>query len=296
MLTTVVTHPGRAHADEFLACAIIAAKEGRCQILRRNPTDGDLENPGVFVVDVGRQLDFAKRNLDHHQFPREAEPCCALSLVAEYYAIRDELYEVFPWFRKVEVLDSKGPRAAAQMLAEEAGIEQYDVQRLSDGLLRFVSPVEQAILDFFGECAEVEPDSLVMDLIRDIGSRILKSIEDFRKAMRRLADVSPATIGGVRVVDLRSVFRPDEPTFHETWLKKTHPDVEVLLLNSQRDQGQTTVLRRDSAVGRIDLSRIEACDGVSFAHKGGFIASVSRDADLEALLAASRVPAADDVS
>jgi 2,4-dienoyl-CoA reductase-like NADH-dependent reductase (Old Yellow Enzyme family) len=50
--TTILTHPGGAHKDEFLACCLLLA-ENEVPIVRREPTPEDLADPATAVVDVG---------------------------------------------------------------------------------------------------------------------------------------------------------------------------------------------------------------------------------------------------
>ena len=69
----IVTHPGGAHKDDFLACCLLAHLHGS-PIQRREPTSEDLANPSICVVDVGGEHDAQLNNFDHHQFPRDAPP------------------------------------------------------------------------------------------------------------------------------------------------------------------------------------------------------------------------------
>ena len=78
----ILTHPGGSHKDEFLACCLLAARHG-VPIVRREPEQTDLDDPNVLVVDVGGEHEPARGNFDHHQFPRDHAPICALSLVLQ---------------------------------------------------------------------------------------------------------------------------------------------------------------------------------------------------------------------
>ena len=44
--TTILTHPGSAHKDEFLACCVLLASSPG-PIVRREPSDADLADPAV---------------------------------------------------------------------------------------------------------------------------------------------------------------------------------------------------------------------------------------------------------
>lgn len=70
--SAILTHPGSAHKDEFLACCVLLA-ETPVPISRREPTPADLADPGVAVIDVGHLHDPALNNFDHHQLPRDQE-------------------------------------------------------------------------------------------------------------------------------------------------------------------------------------------------------------------------------
>jgi uncharacterized UPF0160 family protein len=84
--TTILTHPGSAHKDEFLACCVLLAT-APCPILRREPTEADLADPAIAVVDVGHRHEPALNNFDHHQLPADAAPTCALSLVLQHLGL-----------------------------------------------------------------------------------------------------------------------------------------------------------------------------------------------------------------
>ena len=79
----ILTHPGGAHKDEFLACCVLAFQHD-VPIVRREPSDDDLADTGVIVVDVGHEHEPERNNFDHHQFPKDSDPVCALSLVLHW--------------------------------------------------------------------------------------------------------------------------------------------------------------------------------------------------------------------
>lgn len=107
----IVTHAGQAHADDLLAVALILIKENAIQpgaALIERFSDGKAEEWDFadFVVDIGRKYDASKGWFDHHQFPSDAPPDCAFTLVAEHYGIKRNSLR---WIERVAVLDSKGP-------------------------------------------------------------------------------------------------------------------------------------------------------------------------------------------
>jgi hypothetical protein len=85
-LTLILTHPGGSHKDELLACSLLAAVH-RVPIVRREPTPEDLADPTIAVVDVGGEHAPERNNFDHHQFPADHPPVCALSLVLQHLGV-----------------------------------------------------------------------------------------------------------------------------------------------------------------------------------------------------------------
>ena len=71
----VVTHDGVFHSDEVFSVALLRLLHNNIDIVRTRDEQVlkiAVENPEVFVLDVGGQYAPAKRNFDHHQreFPR----------------------------------------------------------------------------------------------------------------------------------------------------------------------------------------------------------------------------------
>jgi uncharacterized UPF0160 family protein len=65
----IITHAGSAHFDEVTAISLILAlfpDENFC-IERREPSQDELEDPSIWVIDTGNRHEPEKRNFDHHQ-------------------------------------------------------------------------------------------------------------------------------------------------------------------------------------------------------------------------------------
>lgn len=66
----IITHDGKFHADEVMACAILRMAGYTDPIVRTRDWDvieKGLDNPGTILLDVGRQYSPTLRNFDHHQ-------------------------------------------------------------------------------------------------------------------------------------------------------------------------------------------------------------------------------------
>ena len=104
----ILTHPGGSHKDEFLACCLLIAKHG-APVVRREPTPDDLVDPAVAVVDVGGEHTPELGNFDHHQFPKDHPPVCALSLVLQQLGVYDDARAFCDWLEPAEWFDTRGP-------------------------------------------------------------------------------------------------------------------------------------------------------------------------------------------
>lgn len=68
MYKKIVTHAGTFHADELCAIAHILRIYPNLEIERTfTPSQEDMNDPDVIVLDIGRVYDAEKANFDHHQ-------------------------------------------------------------------------------------------------------------------------------------------------------------------------------------------------------------------------------------
>ncbi|MGB2826787.1 MAG: MYG1 family protein, partial [Dehalococcoidales bacterium] len=103
----IITHPGSAHFDEVAAVSLILAVHADTvfRIERREPAQAELDNPSVWVVDIGDRHEPEKRNFDHHQ---DIDCPAAFILVAEYLGL-SETMSVMPWWHFKDSVDRFGP-------------------------------------------------------------------------------------------------------------------------------------------------------------------------------------------
>jgi len=141
--TGILTHPGSAHKDEFLACCLLAAVH-ESPIFRREPTQADLDNPAMAVVDVGGEDDAVRGNFDHHQFPKDHPPVCSLSLVLMDLGLYDDARLYCDWLEVAEWFDTRGPVETAAWL----GVERELLAKLN-------STVDLTLLKRFAGMSEI---------------------------------------------------------------------------------------------------------------------------------------------
>jgi hypothetical protein len=277
----IITHPGVAHRDEFVACSlIIAARAGGREVLleRREPTREELNSADVYVIDVGSDYSPQVVNFDHHQFGRNDKPCCAISLVMRHLSMEDAAIDHSPWFKFSEILDSKGPKAAAEYLG-------IDLDRLHETL----SPIETQLLIEFGKHEVVS--GWLIEAMNCVGKGIIEYLRSIITRTRLLSDnATIVSVDGVKGVDARFISRNESPSLGLTqWCEKSHPDAKFTITNDDRGNG-FCLFRLDEDT--LDFSLVENHPDVKFAHKGGFVAKTVNvhDIDLFGIIRKSIVP------
>lgn len=264
MTKKCVTHPGDAHLDDLLSVAVVLATDDGVKVVeRREPTELELGDPQVVVVDVGGSHDPSKSNFDHHQIPRDEEAACALSLLVTRMMWKGEsVYKAFgitKWFRVLKIADSKGPF----QLAKEIGTTP-------DVVFELYSPLEETLLALFQGESEIQEGSLLFSLLRLVGERL---IDDAVKALKRVK----ALDGLCRIVEVSGVpgyvLESEDTAGTETWRERNAPGTMFSVVHDNRGPGWT--LYRYDDCPKIDFSLLKGKEEVTFAHPGGFIAKTA---------------------
>jgi hypothetical protein len=266
----ILTHPGGSHKDEFLACCLLIANHA-VPIVRREPTTSDIEDPATAVVDVGGEHDPARGNFDHHQFPKDHPPMCALSLVLQHLGVYEDARAFCDWLEPTEWLDTRGAVETSRWL----GIGR-------DTLAKLNSPVDVTLLRRFAMVSELKPGEPLWEIMHWIGSDLLAYLKSLRDRLDFIAKVgefweieSPA--GPFQVLFLpRTEPMPDEPSAGMVRFVESHPDGKnVVGLVYPDRRGAGFGLSRHNDHPRLDFTRIQDCEDVHFAHARGFVAKTS---------------------
>ncbi len=173
--TTILTHPGGAHKDEFLACCVLLA-EHPAPIVRREPSPADLAAPAIAVVDVGHVHDPSLNNFDHHQLPRDHVPTCSLSLVLQHLGLYEDARQFCDWLEPAEWFDCRGPNDTARWL----GVERDIVFKLN-------SPIDGTLLRRFAQSAQLAPGDPLWEIMRLIGDDLLTYVRSLRQRLDFIA-------------------------------------------------------------------------------------------------------------
>ena len=286
MIETIVTHPGGAHKDDLLAVCVLIARH-RVPVFRRDPTDDDLDDASVAVVDIGGSHDPAKSNFDHHHFDREHPPTCALSLVLQHLGLYEDALHFCDWLETAEWLDGRGPNKTAKWL----GVPRKAISQLN-------SPIDMTLLRRFAQSPSHQPGEALYEFMRMVGDDLLTHLHTARE---RIAFAAAH-------VERWSIPHAGE-TIEALFLPRTDPGsnepstavgnyiqseglgevIQVIVYPDRRGEGYGIGRYEDHP--RFDFSRVQQEPDVHFAHKSGFMCkTTATDPDrLRALIASAQV-------
>jgi hypothetical protein len=266
----ILTHPGGAHKDEFLACCVLMAAHG-VPVLRREPVQADLDDPATLVVDVGGEHDAARGNFDHHHFPRESTPQCALSLVLKDLGLYEDARAFCDWLEPAEWFDCRGPSTTAKWL----GVERRVVGQLS-------SPIDLALVRRFASVVELRPGEVLYEVMRWVGEDLLGYLRGLRERLRFLAEHAEfwQIEGGNKALEVLFLPRTESMTGEPS------SGLPRFIVESGRSRSVVAMVYPDRRGGGYGLARYEdhpafnflqisECSDVHFAHASGFLAKTS---------------------
>ncbi|NBB80241.1 MAG: hypothetical protein GVY36_12500 [Verrucomicrobia bacterium] len=266
MIQSIITHPGGAHKDDFLACAVLLT-QAPVAILRRDPTEAELNDPSVAVVDVGHQHLPEKHNFDHHQLPREHVPTCALSLVLHHLSIYEATREFCSWLEVAEWFDCRGPADTAEWL----GVDREIVSRLN-------SPLDITLIRRFASETEHKPGEPIWEVMRMIGQDLVDYVTNLRERLTFVAEHAKVwEFDGFKALFMpRTEPLPDDAAsgmgYH---VAKLGLESEVLALVYPDSRGTGYGLRRFQDSPVMEFTRLDHEADVHFTHARGFIAKTS---------------------
>lgn len=286
-VTRILTHPGGAHKDDFLACSLLVHLH-QVPVERREPEASDLESPEIAVVDVGDQHDPAKNNYDHHQFAADHPPTCALSLVLKSVDLYDDALKYCDWLEPAEWLDSRGPNETANWL----GIDR-------DIISKTTSPIDVTLLRRFAQSQEIGPDSAIWQIMNMVGEDLITYLRDLRERLEFIArhasfwDASTDR-GPFEVLFMpRTDPLPSEPSAGLGRFIESEGKTESVIAMVYPDRrGNGYALSRFNDNRKVNFADLEStCEDVHFAHARGFVCKTSATSEdrLRELLASARM-------
>ena len=266
-----IVHRGAAHADDIFSICLFLGKFGsKTPVYRRDPTEEELNDPKVCVMDVGGRHEPHLNNYDHHQLPRDHEPECAASLLVKGLKLKG--FEHLRGFEALRILDSKGPTALGEFLGTD-----------TDKALDSVSVVESGLRIVLKDLVEIPLE--FRKVFSAIGNGIIMSAEKTAPAVERVLKCDLICFGKIHAIlnessDVAGVWEA-RPKIEQNLRKDRGSDeFDVAICISYNDRGPGWTLYRFNDHPRVDFSKIENDSRVEFAHKSGFVAKTYKRLEL----------------
>lgn len=284
--TGILTHPGSAHKDEFIACCLILAGQD-ASIYRREPTEEDLDNPFMAVIDVGGEHDAERGNFDHHQFPKDHPPICSISLVLMHLGLYEDARLYCDWLEPAEWFDTRGPVETAAWL----GVERELLSKMN-------STVDLTLLRRFAGMSEIHAGEPMWELMKWVGTDIIGYLKSLREKLLEIERISEIWEMKDENESFKILYLPRAASFSEDasaglvrYATSLPQDKQVVALVYSDRRGAGFALSRFNDHPSMDFAQISEEPDVHFAHARGFVAktsATSRDRIRE-LLMKSRV-------
>lgn len=266
LFTKILTHPGSAHKDDLLACCVLLAKSP-VSIERREPTADDLADARIAVVDVGDGHAPELGNFDHHQFPRDTTPTCALSLVLKHIGLYEDARNFCEWLEPAEWFDCRGPNHTAKWL----GVERDIIGKLN-------SPVDMTLLRRFAGSTLHQAGEPVWEMMKLVGEDLVEYLTSTRQRIDFVAQHSELwTLNGLQFLFLprTELNLEDASSGIGHYLREKGIDKQVAgtIYPDRRNTGYGISRYNDHP--SLDFTQIENEPDVHFAHKSGFVAKTT---------------------
>jgi hypothetical protein len=270
MIDTILTHPGGAHKDEFLACSVLLALHP-VPLVRREPVPGDLANPDICVNDVGHVHDPARNNFDHHQLAKDHPPTCSLSLVLQHLDLYEDARQFCEWLEPAEWFDCRGMITTGKWL----GVTPENLTKLN-------SPIDITLLRRFSLTQRIEAGDPLWEVMKMIGEDLLaylRSMRDRIDFIARQAEIWELNLAGQagKILFLpRTEPMPGEPSMGiDQFIEARGLTNEIIgtVYPDRRSAGYGLSRFRDNP--RLDFTRISGEPDVHFTHARGFVAKTS---------------------
>tara|TARA_A100001037_G_C15028253_1_gene579620 strand:+ start:217 stop:1119 length:903 start_codon:yes stop_codon:yes gene_type:complete len=269
-VNTILTHPGGAHKDEFLACSVLAAHY-EVPIIRRDPDPVDLENPATCVVDIGGRHEPDHNNFDHHQFPKDHPPTCALSLVLRDLGLYEQAKQFCDWLEPAEWFDSRGAVETARWLGAPPKV-----------MAQLNSPIDITLLRRFALETHLKPGDIIWEVMRMVGRDLLDYVKNLNQRLNYIERNSEfwtleenQSRFGVLYLPRRQPVPHDPSAGLEFFINRQNKNAWVAALIYPDRRGAGYGLSRFNDDKRLDFTRIEREPDVHFAHARGFIAKTT---------------------
>lgn len=250
----IITHNGRAHMDDLLAACFLAYKTNAPIVRKDWPTEEELNDPEICIVDFGKQHDKGLLNFDHHQIT--GGNVCAFTLVLEHFNMRDN--KALPWIQYVETYDHCGPKAAMELLGSS---QQEQIKLLAN-------PIYEVMLDEFSQVKEIYRYQDFYHTLSLIGKHISDEYWSYYAYTNIVKEnCSILNVNGYKIMDMMKLNRA---AMNSQASKDIYTDLgaSMILSKNDRGEGQYRLTRID---GKINFNLAKDVVDTKFVHQNGFL-------------------------
>ncbi len=261
----IISHPGSAHKDDFMAVSVLLATLEKAVVYRREPSPEDLADPQTYVVDVGMEYDPARHNFDHHQ---DRSLPCAFHLVMQHLGHHEAAMEMFVWYPHMSMMDVRGPYQTAEHLGIDASV-----------IFASSSPIDGYILSRFSKLSELHRKDLLYQFMQALGRDLIGMIERKLQRLERLK--LEARVVAVKHYKAITCEIEDSPKLAmELYLRHLENERIVMSITPSNRGDGWELLRLDDHAA-VDFLRIEDDPQIRFVHANGFLAKTHSRIPLE---------------
>lgn len=256
----IITHPGKAHQDDFLAACVCAYKLGQ-PLFRLDWQESHLTDASVWMIDQGGRFQPELHNFDHHHLKEEI---CSFTMILDHFY--DKKYrDLFPGLKYIEICDSYGPQRAADFV----GATQEALSVAS-------SPISSAMIKFFGSISGEVKDPLY-SVMQGIGEEICHQIETKDLLLSCLDDHDFFETRGIKIFDCTKC-QPPEGFLHcnlptKIYCKNRRLNPDVILAKDSISDGYRMIVVKSNSL------RFLPNEKSYFTHSSGFMTGFSKYED-----------------
>jgi len=239
------------------------------EIRRKEPFKSEINDPNIWVLDVGDKYDPNLKCYDHHQTKTKD---CTLSLLLKEWNLWEKANKVYKWLEVSVLLDAQGPQEVCKFLKID-----------SNTIANLDSFIERTILQFFQEEEIINSKNILFSLMKEFGKYFFRTIRDYFKVQKKVE--KNIEFKRIKEVLVTICYKNMIPSIHIAQLlkekrKESYPNEKggIFIYPNKRVPG-SIALKRFKDDDRVDFKRLSDSEEVIYIHPKGFFASVNPISD-----------------
>jgi len=265
----IVVHGGKAHSDDFLSCCFLIHMNQGAKIYRRSPTQEEMKDDQVFVVDQGMDFNPDLKNFDHHHLDQQI--CSFTQILDDYFGKEYRAY--VPSTQLVEAWDSRGFKGVHDIL----GLPRNKIPLIEN-------IIGGAMINMFSNVTELNRDHDLYGIMERIGDFIHRTIVETPYYVDMIHNKSSVCIyKNLTILDCSRFSTPEVEfnNYFEIYKRVYQANFDVVLVQDVRTGGFR--LKSDD----INKLRFQPNQFCHFVHINGFLACFKEHSDFMKVLDAA---------